>query len=175
MQSLPQSLTVVAKPTHECNLGCVYCYVSLTAERGRMSTETLEKMTAQSCEVVGPRGVVDFLWHGGEPLVVGLDFYKTAVETQERVRGKTRIKNSMQTNGTLLTEEIAQYFQEHRFSLGFSIVGPAHLHDAMRPYRSGGASLEDCLRGIKIAKAHKIGGGAIVVVNKVTLPHVQDI
>ncbi len=112
MQHLPQSLTIIAKPTHECNLGCVYCYVGPTAERGRMSTETLEKMTLQACEVVGPEGVVDFLWHGGEPLAVGLDFYKTAVETQERVKGKTRVENSMQTNGTLLTEETGELARE---------------------------------------------------------------
>ena len=75
---------------------------------------------------------VQFVWHGGEPLVMGLDFYRKALEFQQKYAGGKTVHNSLQTNGTLLTREWARFFKEHDFLLGVSIDGPQDIHDRFR-------------------------------------------
>ena len=120
-----KKITVIAKPTHSCNLGCKYCYVSTEAEKGVMSEETLENMIDK---VVSLHEKVSFIWHGGEPLLMPLDFYRQAVQLQKKHEGK-EIGNGFQTNGTLVTDEVLDFCVENDFSLGFSLDGPKELHD----------------------------------------------
>lgn len=170
---IPSRLTIIAKPTHDCNLRCKYCYVG-ESQQGIMSYETLDTMIHQSVAAVGHNGSVHFLWHGGEPLLAGLAFYECAVKLQER-HVKVKISNSMQSNGTLFNDSFATFFKEHDFSIGISLDGPAETHNALRPYADGTHSFEDTLKGVRLAKQYGVGGGVIVVVNGHTVEHLDVI
>lgn len=152
----PRAFGAMAKPVGAtCNLDCTYCYYldkALQAPKNDpaevMSDELLETFVRQYIEA-NQVPVVSFCWHGGEPLLAGLDFYRRAVELQERYRGDKRIENSLQTNGTLLTDEWARFFADHHFLVGVSIDGPAEVHDANRRNRAGEPTFGRVMRGIE--------------------------
>lgn len=169
-------ITAIVKPTHNCNLSCSYCYVEEGAENGKMSSTTLEKMIEQLGKVNhGRRGGI--IWHGGEPLKMPKDFYEYAryVEYWVEKKEDTRFDNSMQSNGTLLNEDWANFLKESKFSIGFSLDGPEELNNLTRKYPNGQGAYNEIVRGIQIANKHKIGGGFIVVLNKNNIGHVDEI
>lgn len=139
-----------------CNLECTYCYYLdklLQAPKVRpsdvMSDELLEEFIQQYIQG-NQVPVVSFCWHGGEPLLAGLDFFRRAMELQEKYRGEKQIENSLQTNGTLITAEWAQFFAEHHFLVGVSIDGPADIHNANRLNRGGEPTFDRVMRGIEL-------------------------
>jgi uncharacterized protein len=135
---------VMAKPAGaSCNLECGYCfYLSKDTlagglGRGRMSDEQLELLIRQYIEGVTADEVV-FSWQGGEPTLMGLDFFRKAVALQRKyARPGQRIENDLQTNGTLLDEEWGAFLKEHRFLVGLSIDGPREIHDHFRISKQG--------------------------------------
>jgi len=167
-------LTAIVKPTHDCNLRCSYCYMGET-ERGIMSEETLKNVIVKMTEHVGKEGSIEFLWHGGEPLIAGLDFYKRIVEIQKSIPPGYHIKNSIQSNGTLLTEEIADFFASNGFTIGLSLDGPPSIHNQNRAYQNGRGSFEDVMRAIRIAKEKKIGGGVVTVMCGESIDKIDEI
>ncbi len=175
-----EKITVIAKPTHGCNLGCKYCYVSPEAEKGVMSEQTLENMIDK---VVSLHQSVNFIWHGGEPLTMPLSFYRRAVELQKKHEGK-KIDNGFQTNGTLVTDEVLDFCVENDFHLGFSLDGPKELHDLTRPFRNRESSFYQTLEAVKKAeertigegkRKRSIGGGIIIVLNRLNLNRLPEI
>lgn len=139
-----------------CNLDCKYCYYldkELQAPKAKptdvMSDELLEEFIQQYIQG-NQVPVVSFCWHGGEPLLAGLDFFRRAMALQEKYKGDKQIENSLQTNGTLITAEWAQFFAEHRFLVGVSIDGPAEVHDANRRNRGGKPTFDSVMRGIEL-------------------------
>ena len=172
----PGRFTVIVKPTVSCNLACTYCYEGDPPPTKVMSFDTLEHLTEQAVAHVGSSRPLHFLWHGGEPLLAGLEFYRRAIAIQDRLKGDVKISNSMQTNGTLLTEEMAGFFQQHGFTLGFSLDGDRQIHNRYRPAKGSRPSFDDVMRGMAIAREYKIGGtGAIAVLSRATLPYIADI
>jgi uncharacterized protein len=154
-----------------CNLACDYCYYldkkdlypGLSAPR--MSEGMLEAYTAQHFAAAsGPE--VSFSWHGGEPTLLGLDFYRRAVELQRKLKpaGWT-VRNGMQTNGVLLNEEWCRFFASERFHIGLSLDGPAELHDGYRVTRGGQPSHHLALRGWQLLRQHDIPADIICVVH----------
>lgn len=140
---------VMAKPAGSlCNLRCEYCYYLGTAETlhnadgSRMSDELLEQFIRDYIES-NPGSVVQFTWHGGEPTVAGLDFYRKAVELQKKYlpEGKT-CWNNLQTNGMLLDDEWCRFIAEEHFDVGLSLDGDAHNHDLMRRDVGGNGTYE---------------------------------
>ena len=132
----PNAFHVMLKPAGpSCNLNCTYCYYlekkKLFGDGGnlRMNDELLENFTKQFIEA-NDVPVVTFRWQGGEPTLMGLDFYRRAVEFQEKYRGGKKIENAFQTNGTRLNDEWCRFFKENNFLIGISIDGPRELHDA---------------------------------------------
>ena len=119
-----------------CNLDCKYCYYldkeSIYGGREpRMSDELLESYIRQYIE--GNRvDTVTFTWHGGEPMLAGLDFYRRAVALQRKYACGKRIENSLQTNATLIDREWCDFLKEHNFLVGVSIDGPQSIHDGNR-------------------------------------------
>jgi len=110
-------------------------------------------------------GESHIIWHGGEPLLAGIDFFKKIVELQALIKNHI-FENSIQTNGTLLNYEYLDFFERHNFKLGFSLDGCKTSHDLNRPYKDGLSSFEDTLKWMQEARARKIGGkGAICVLN----------
>lgn len=144
--------TVIVKPIADCNLRCAYCYEGNNPYRGgmRMNYKTLRNMMVKFSRYNGPEEVTKFIWHGGEPLLMGPDFFSKIVEIQEELDGKYRIENGIQTNATLITEEFLSFFKEGDFKVGVSLDGPQWLCDPQRPYPDGRGSFEDVMTGIHL-------------------------
>jgi uncharacterized protein len=170
------AITAIVKPTHDCNLSCSYCYVEDGAENGKMDSATLEKMTEQLGKVNHGRksGII---WHGGEPLKMPMDFYEYARYVQHWVEKKedTKFDNCLQSNGTLLTEEWAEFLRDSHFSIGFSLDGPEEINNLTRKYPNGKGAFNEIVRGIKTGIKYEIGGGFIVVLNKNNINHLDEI
>ena len=150
----PLAFSLMLKPAGSlCNLDCAYCYYLDKSEiyggrEPRMSIEDLERYVRcyiAACET----DEVTFNWHGGEPLVLGLDFYRKAVEFQQKYKGDKKISNTLQTNGILVNDEWARFFAEQRFLLGVSVDGPPEVHDRYRRDRGGAPTLERVVNGLR--------------------------
>ncbi len=163
---------VMTKPAGAaCNLSCEYCYYlekeDLYPSNGlpRMSDETLETYVRdyiQSQETAE----VQFAWQGGEPTLLGLPFFRKAVELQEKYRGSKTVTNAFQTNGTLINKEWAAFFKEHGFLVGVSIDGPHDLHDHYRVDCGGRPSLDKVLRGWNHLREAGAEANTLTVVNR---------
>ena len=161
-RAVPASFHVMLKPRGPiCNLDCSYCYY-LSKERlypgsdFRMGDDLLEHYIRQYIE--GQRTPeITFAWQGGEPTLMGLEFFQRAVELQERHRppGK-RILNSLQTNGVSLDDAWCEFFREHDFLIGISLDGPGDGHDRFRVDKGGQPTLGRVLRGLKLLKKHRV-------------------
>lgn len=165
--------TVIVKPTHDCNMGCIYCYIPATAERGRMSEQTLRNTIEKPTRHTGKERETHFIWHGGEPLLAGLPFYQKVAKIEDGLRTEGyRISNGIQTNGTLLDEAFLDFFEEHEFGIGLSLDGPEEFHDRARPYLDGRGTFKDtykAIQAIKRRKNRRLGGGVISVLNKINI------
>lgn len=147
--SRPLSVGIMLKPVGaSCNLSCSYCYYR-EAPRGVMSRDLMEKTIREAMEVNEGRDVV-FNWHGGEPLLAGLDFFREAVRLQKEYSGSRHISNSIQTGGILLTPEWASFLRDEDFLVGISIDGHASIHDKFRRDVHGAGTLDRVLRGIAL-------------------------
>ncbi len=150
----PMAFNNMIKPAGSlCNLDCHYCYYLDKAEiyggyEPRMSLDMLETCIR---EYIAANDVpeVTFNWHGGEPLVMGLDFYRKAVELELKYAGDKIIHNTLQTNGTLLNYDIASFFRDNDFLVGVSIDGPRDIHDKYRKDKGGAPTFDKVLRGIE--------------------------
>ncbi len=149
----PQSFNVMIKPAGSlCNLDCKYCYYLDKAEiyngiEPRMTIEMLEKFIKEYI-AANQSQFVTFNWHGGEPLVLGLDFYRKAIEFQQKYCGEKVVYNTLQTNGTLISAEFAQFFADNNFLIGISIDGPQDIHDKFRKDKGGAPTFDRVMRGI---------------------------
>ena len=162
---------VMLKPVGaHCNLACDYCYYlekqSLYAEPVRhvMSDELLEHFIWEYI-ASQPTAEVLFTWHGGEPLMRPLAFYRKALELQQRYAGGRCISNSIQTNGTQLTDEWCRFFRDNNWLVGVSIDGPQEFHDEYRRNRQGMPSFAKVMRGIGLLNKYGVEWNAMAVVN----------
>jgi len=170
----PRAFHLLAKPIGPvCNLTCRYCYYLEKAalypevKNFRMSDEVLECFIRQyidSQEV--PE--VEFGWQGGEPTLLGLDFFRKVIKLQQRYAGGKRIHNSLQTNATLLDDEWCAFLAEQDFLTGVSIDGPADLHNAFRVNRKGEAVFDRVLESVELLKKHGAEFNTLSCVNRLT-------
>lgn len=164
---------VMAKPIGStCNLRCSYCYYlpkeQLLAQKRatRMSPQVLEQYIRQTLDGQ-PGPDVGFSWQGGEPTLLGLDFFRQVVALQNRWRRPgQRIHNDLQTNGTLLDEAWCDFFARHDFLLGLSIDGPAALHDACRVDRRGRATLKRVLTAAHMLRQYQVPFSTLSVISR---------
>ena len=170
-------LYVMLKPTGaHCNLACKYCYyleknkLYPTAQRHLMSDEMLEQFTREYIEAQTMNQVL-FTWHGGEPLLRSIDFYRKALSLQQKYAGGRRIDNVIQTNGTLLTDEWCEFFAQNHWLVGISIDGPQPDHDHYRLTAAGKPSWKKVMQGIKLLKKHGVEWNAMAVVNAYNANH----
>lgn len=162
---------VMAKPAGPvCNLACEYCYYLEKQDfvRGKqrmaMSDETLELYIRQYIECQ-PGDDVGFVWHGGEPSIRPLDFYRRVLALQKKYAGAKRISNSFQTNGTLLNDEWCRFFRENGWLVGLSLDGPAHLHDYYRLDKSGHPTFLRVMKAAKLLDRYGVEWNAMATVN----------
>ena len=170
-------LYVMLKPAGaHCNLACKYCYyleknkLYPTAQRHLMSDEMLEQFTREYIEAQTMNQVL-FTWHGGEPLLRSIDFYRKALSLQQKYAGGRRIANVIQTNGTLLTDEWCEFFAQNHWLVGISIDGPQPYHDHYRLTAAGKPSWKKVMQGIKLLKKHGVEWNAMAVVNAYNANH----
>jgi uncharacterized protein len=154
-----------------CNLGCRYCYylekehLYPEGESFRMPDEVLEEYIVQHIDA-SPETVIRFSWHGGEPTVLGLDYFRKVVELQRRhLPPGRRIVNGIQTNGTLLDEDWCRFLAAEGFAVGLSLDGPQEMHDRFRVTKDGGPTYEQTLRGYKLLREHGVYTDILCVVN----------
>jgi len=170
-------LYVMLKPAGaHCNLACKYCYyleknkLYPTAQRHLMSDEMLEQFTREYIEAQTMNQVL-FTWHGGEPLLRSIDFYRKALSLQQKYAGGRRVDNVIQTNGTLLTDEWCEFFAQNHWLVGISIDGPQPDHDHYRLTAAGKPSWKKVMQGIKLLKKHGVEWNAMAVVNAYNANH----
>ena len=172
MVKASREFQVFVKPIGSiCNLGCRYCYylekenLYPEDESFRMADEVLEAYISQHIDA-SPEPVVRFSWHGGEPTLLGLDFYRKVVELQRAYRPPgRRIVNGIQTNGTLLDEEWCSFLAEEDFAVGLSLDGPAEMHDRFRVTKEGGPTHEHTMRGYRLLQERGVYTDVLCVVN----------
>lgn len=162
---------IMTKPAGAlCNLACKYCYYLEKSKlytnnpRHVMSDELLERFTRDYIAMQTSPNVL-FTWHGGETLMRPISFYKKALELQKKYAGGRNIDNSIQTNGTLITEEWARFFKENHFLVGVSIDGPQEFHDEYRKTRTGKPSFLQVMKGIQWLNRYGVEWNAMAVVN----------
>ena len=170
-------LYVMLKPAGaHCNLACKYCYyleknnLYQNTPRHLMSDEMLEQFTREYIEAQTMPQVL-FTWHGGEPLMRSIDFYKKALALQKKYAHGKQIDNVIQTNGTLLTDEWCEFFAKNHWLVGFSIDGPQEYHDHYRVTPAGKPSWEKVMQGIQLLKKHRVEWNAMAVVNAYNVEH----
>jgi len=159
---------VSAKPVGAaCNLRCSYCYfLEKLAESApqRMSDEMLERFTEQYVHAQPSQDVL-FTWHGGEPLLLGVDYFKKALRYQQPYRRNYRIDNVLQTNGTLLNDDWCRFFKENNFLIGLSLDGPEHCHDKYRTNIGGRGSFAQTMKGLELLNKNGVEFNILSVVN----------
>ena len=168
---------VMTKPIGPiCNLDCKYCFY-LEKENlypgtasWAMKLDLLERYIRQYIQAQ-PTESVSFAWQGGEPTLLGVDFFRRAVALQAQYAGGKTIHNALQTNGTLLDDHWAEFLAEHRFLVGISIDGPAELHDFYRVDKGGAPTFHKVMRGLAVLKKHKVDFNTLTVVNRHNSAH----
>ena len=170
-------LYVMLKPAGaHCNLACKYCYyleknkLYQTSHQHLMTDEMLEQFTREYIEAQTMPQVL-FTWHGGEPLMRSIDFYKKALALQKKYAHGKQIDNVIQTNGTLLTDEWCEFFSQNHWLVGISIDGPQKYHDHYRVTPAGKPSWEKVMQGIQLLKKHRVEWNAMAVVNAYNAEH----
>jgi len=168
-----------------CNLRCKYCYAeSSNKASNKMTLDTYKNLSQKIIDYtldevkktphmssLSRKYRVEFLWHGGEPLLVGPTFYKNALKAQdyklkELRKRKIKILNKVQTNGTLVTDPFIRIFKKYSFGVGFSLDGPKEINDKTRVYPDGRGTFDDIFENALKLKSKKILSGCLLVVNK---------
>ena len=178
MPKARREFQVFAKPVGAlCNLACRYCYY-LEKEQlypsgvsPRMADDLLEEYIVQQVDACAEE-LIRFSWHGGEPTVLGLDYFRKIVALQRKHRpAGRRIANGMQTNGTLLDEEWCRFLAEEGFAVGLSLDGPQPMHDRYRLTRDGRSTYERTMRGYELLRKHGIDCDILCVVSAHNVQH----
>jgi uncharacterized protein len=163
----------------DCNLACAYCFYLEKAGYfssqpvHRMADAVLEGMIRQALS--GPATDSAFGWQGGEPTLMGLDFYRRAVALQEQYGRGKRVSNSIQTNGLLIDADWVQFLKQYQFLVGLSLDGPEHVHDHYRKKRNGSGSWKQVVESAQRMLDGGVEVNALVVVNDYSVNHAKEI
>ena len=166
----PRAFHLMLKPAGSlCNLDCNYCYYLDKADiyggrEPRMSPEMLETVIRKYIEA-NDVPEVQFNWHGGEPTLLGLDFYRRAVELEKKYAGDKQVFNTIQTNGTLIDADWARFLRENDFLVGVSIDGPRDIHDRYRKDKGARPTFDKVIEGIRILNGEGVRFNTMSTVN----------
>jgi uncharacterized protein len=178
---VPKAFHIMAKPTGSaCNLNCDYCFF-LKKEKlypgsdFRMSDEVHEAYIRQLLEAHQVPSIT-IAWQGGEPTLMGLDFFRRSVEFQKKYQKPgTRIENTFQTNGILLNEEWCRFFHEENFLVGLSLDGPKELHDFYRKDKGGHGTSDRVVRAARLFQKYKVEFNILCTVNRKNADHLLEV
>ena len=179
--TIPPRIHVLAKPTgSKCNLDCAYCFYLKKEKlypdsRFRMTDEVLETYIRQLIES-HQSNTVTVAWQGGEPTMMGLDFFRKAIAYQKKhARPGMTFENTLQTNGTTLTDEWCEFLKENDYLIGISIDGPRELHDTYRVTRDGRPTFDHVMRGLRLLQKHDVDYNVLVSVNRINADHPLEV
>ncbi len=172
---------IMTKPVGPlCNLDCKYCFY-LEKEKlypgksdWRMPEDVLESYVRQYIEVQSAE-VISFAWQGGEPTLLGVDYFRKVVELQKKYANGKRIENAFQTNGFLLDDRWGEFLAENRFLVGLSIDGPAAMHDRYRVDKGGQPTFKRVIRGLNTLKKHGVEFNTLTVVQRHNSQHPLEV
>ncbi len=183
---MKRNLSALIKPaSSRCNLNCAYCFYLEKADlypwegHPALSLETLEAFLRQYMSAFAQP--YTFAWQGGEPTLMGLPFFRAAVELEARVareanpRSISHISNAIQTNGTLLDDDWALFFKESNFLVGVSIDGPPEMHDPFRQDRNGRPSHSDVMNGVEHLRRRAVDFNILTVVSTANVEHPEEL
>lgn len=167
--------TIVVKVNNDCNQHCIYCGVGDVVEKETMDDKTLSNCIKKVANWNTTDGEISMQWYGGEPLLMGLDFYKKIIELQKSVPNH-RFHNTIQTNGTILNNDFLDFFESNNIHISFSLDGCKEAHNLNRPYQNGKPSFDDTMHWLNETKKRRIGGDCVILVlNKNTASHIDNI
>lgn len=177
----PPSFHLLAKPTGAiCNLDCEYCFF-LTKEqlypgsKFRMTDDLQETYVRQLLES-HQTPEVTIAWQGGEPTLMGLDFFQRSIELVEKHRKPSQqVSHTIQTNGTKLDDDWGQFFKQNNFLVGLSIDGPQPLHDTYRVDKRGRGTFDQVMQGLKVLQKHKVDVNILCTVNAANGDHPLEV
>ncbi len=179
-EKTPPFSLLVKPASADCNLACSYCFYLDKAHlysspgRRRMSRQVLERLVGSYMGTNQP--VYTFGWQGGEPLLMGFDFFRRAVGLQIEHGGPgIRVANAVQTNGILIDDEWAEFFSYYRFLVGCSLDGPASLHDRYRQSPRGGPSHKQVVRGIRFLQSRQVDLNILVLVSRANVNQAESV
>ena len=173
--------SLLVKPASaDCNLRCEYCFYLghssfyPATRTHRMSDQVLARMI--QTYMATPQPTYQFGWQGGEPTLMGLDFFRRVVELQEK-HGKAgvTVANGLQTNGTLITDDLARHLARYNFLLGVSLDGPREMHDKYRKGLRGGGSYDDVMPGIEQLSRHGVEFNILTLVSQANVQRPDDV
>lgn len=175
------SFHILAKPVGPiCNLDCKYCfYLEKEAlypqvSKWEMRQEVLETYIRQYIEA-HDTPVVSFAWQGGEPTLLGVDYFRSLVAIQKKYANGKRIQNAFQTNGVLLNDDWCAFFNENEFLVGISIDGPHELHDTFRVDKGGRPTFDRVMRGLETLKRNCVEFNTLTTVHRANADHPLDV
>ena len=154
-----------------CNLDCSYCFylekdaLYTPGDSRKMQPDVLETYVRDYIDSQ-PNDFVSFAWQGGEPTLLGVDYFRQVVEFQKKYANGKKIENAFQTNGTLIDDEWAEFFKQNDFLIGLSIDGPRALHDAYRIDKRRKPTFDQVMRGIQFLKKHQVRFNTLTCVNR---------
>ena len=177
----PARIHILAKPSGAtCNLACSYCFfldkeLLYPNSKFRMTEDVLETYIRQLIETHRSNQVT-VAWQGGEPTLMGVDFFRKAIAYQQKYRrpGMT-FENTIQTNGTLLDDEWCQFLKENNYLVGLSIDGPQHLHDAHRVDKGGKGTFDKVMRGLRFLQKHGVEYNILTAVNRLNAEYPREV
>lgn len=166
----PSAFSLMVKPAgSSCNLNCSYCYY---LEKGNLYSSSSFRMDYQLLETfirhyieANEIPTVTFTWQGGEPTLMGIEFFRRAVALQKKYCGGKKIENSFQTNGTRLNDEWCSFFKDNNFLVGISIDGEEHNHDKFRKTAAGGSTFRMVMLGIELLHRYQVDFNTLSCVN----------
>ncbi len=172
---------LLVKPTGAiCNLDCKYCFflskdLLYPGSRFQMSDEVLENYIRQLFEANRTRPV-NVAWQGGEPTLMGLDFFRRSVEYAEKYRKPgQQVLHTIQTNGTLLDDEWCRFFKDHSYLVGISVDGPKEMHDAYRVNKGGKGTFDQVMRGWEHLRKHNVDANVLCTLHAANADYPREV
>lgn len=169
-----RTFTIMLKPVGPiCNLNCTYCYylekrnLYPDTSNFRLDEHLLEKFTRHYIQDQDVNEIA-FVWQGGEPAILGIDYFKMAIALQQKYAGNKKINNLFQTNGTYIDQEWCTFLRDNNFLVGISVDGPEELHDHYRRTISGKPSFHRVMKSIELMHRHRVEFNTLSVVNNLT-------
>lgn len=167
---------LIIQPTPFCNINCSYCYLKDRQNTARISVQTIEQICDRVLEDKLVKDSITIVWHAGEPLVIPPDvFRELLLAVNRKLAHKAKVKHSIQTNGTLISQPWCDLINEFDIQIGISIDGPSYIHDRNRKTRSNRGTFSKVMEGIGLLKENNIKYHGIAVISELSLDHADDI